>query len=706
MRRLTIALFYALVPALCAMAADAHTQARLLLDLATARPGDTVLAGVHLRMDPNWHTYWRNPGASGMATTIHWDLPTGVTAGAIKWPLPDKLPEQDLTTYVYHDETVLLVPLTISADAKGDLKISAKVAWLECEVQCLPGSDEVSANLKVSETNQVSPNAVFLQSWLKRVPQQDLSLVPASWWDGPAQGSKRKLILQWKTVAGSEEPDFYPDAAKVFEITGETEVLTAPPGHVRLRKTVQKLSDWPTEVSGVVATGNRSERTGYEVRVPIADFEGAAVQKSTAANPSNSPANQLWKILLSAFIGGLILNIMPCVLPVIALKVLGFVSQANDNPARVRKMGLIYALGVWTSFALMAGLVIGVKAAGHQAGWGMQFANPQFLVILTILITLVALNLFGLFEITPGGAVMDKAGGLASRGGASGAFFNGVLATILATPCTAPFLGAALGFAFAANAGTILLVFTFVAAGLAAPYVLLSWNPSWLKFLPKPGVWMDRFKVAMGFPMLATAAWLFSLTQGHYGGKTLWFMLFLILLGMAVWIYGQFVQRSTSRRFPALVVVILLVAGGYVFALEKQMQWRSAEAPASPTAPLSKNGIPWEPWSEQAVAQARAQGRPVLVDFTADWCLTCQANKKFAIEIPSVRSRLKEIDAVTLLGDYTRLPAEITRELQRFGRAGVPLVLVYPRNQEQPPIVLPEALTPGMVLDALDRAAR
>jgi thiol:disulfide interchange protein DsbD len=705
MRRLTIALFY-FVAVLCAMAAGSHTRVRLVLDAATARPGDTVLAGIHLQMDPNWHTYWRNPGASGMATTIKWELPAGITAGEIKWPLPDKLPEQDLTTYIYHDETVLLVPLTISADAKGPLQISAKISWLECEVQCVPGSDQVSTTLQITQTNQPSADAAFLRSWMQRVPRQDLTLMPVAWWDGPAQGSTRKIILQWNTSAQVANPDLFPDAAKTFEVGGETEVLKAPPGALRLRKVVQKLSGWPTELSGVVVGGEGTQRTGYEIRVPIGDSESAAATKTHSSSAPGSPRSQLWKILLSAFIGGLILNIMPCVLPVIALKILGFVSQANDNPARVRKMGLIYGVGVWTSFALLAGLVIGVKAAGHQAGWGMQFANPQFLVVLTILVTLVALNLFGLFEITPGGAVMDKAGGLASRGGASGAFFNGVLATVLATPCTAPFLGAALGFAFAADAGTILLVFSTVALGLAAPYIILSWNPGWLKFIPKPGVWMDHFKVAMGFPMLATAAWLFSLTQGHYGGKTLWLLLFLVGLAMAAWLYGQFVQRTSSRRLPALLAVGILLASGYLVALEGQMQWRSAQPDAVSSAISTKGGIPWEPWSADAVNRAQSQGRPVLVDFTADWCLTCQANKKFAIEIPSVRSRLKEIDAVTLLGDYTRLPPDITKELQRFGRAGVPLVLVYPKNSEQPPIVLPEALTPGLVLDALDRASR
>jgi thiol:disulfide interchange protein DsbD len=413
-------------------------------------------------------------------------------------------------------------------------------------------------------------------------------------------------------------------------------------------------------------------------------------------------------MLLYAFIGGLILNIMPCVLPVIALKILGFVSEARSEPRRVRNLGLIYALGVLVSFLALAAVVIGVKAAGHHAGWGMQFGSPVFVVCLTTLVTLVALNLFGVFEVTLGGRALDAAGGLASKHGAAGAFFNGVLATMLATPCSAPFLSIALGFAFAQKAPVILLMFLAVGVGLAAPYVVLSWNPAWLKFLPKPGAWMEKFKIAMGFPMLATAMWLFNLAAGSYGKSVLWLGVFLVLVAFAAWIFGEFVQRGRARKGIALVIALILLIGGYAFALENQLRWREPVTEADATGSLkeSAEGIDWQRWSPEAVAKAHSEGRPVIVDFTADWCLTCQVNKKTSIEIPSVRAKLKSMNAVALLGDYTRFPDNITTELNRFSRAGVPLVLVYPKNPDADPIVLPEILTPGIVLDALDRAAR
>jgi thiol:disulfide interchange protein DsbD len=416
-------------------------------------------------------------------------------------------------------------------------------------------------------------------------------------------------------------------------------------------------------------------------------------------------------MLLYAFIGGLILNIMPCVMPVIALKILGFVSEARSEPRRVRNLGLIYALGVLASFLALAAVVIGVKAAGHHAGWGMQFGSPIFIVCLTTLVTLVALNLFGVFEVTLGGRTLNTAGELASKHGAPGAFFNGALATALATPCTAPFLGVALGFAFAQSALLIVLVFLTVGLGLAAPYVLLSCNPALLKFLPKPGAWMEKFKIAMGFPMLATVMWLLHVAASDYGRGVFWLGIFLVIVAFAAWIFGEFIQRGRKGKGIAFAVVLILLAGSYAYALEDKLHWR--EMISETDAVKSSGGIDWQQWSPAAVVQARAAGKPVLVDFTASWCVTCNAIIKPALENQSVSAKLKEMDAVVLLADYTRTPSAITDEISKYGGAGVPLVLVYPKNPDSAPIVLPQPsplqLPSGYsktVVDALNRAAQ
>ena len=290
---------------------------------------------------------------------------------------------------------------------------------------------------------------------------------------------------------------------------------------------------------------------------------------------------------------------------------------------------------------------------------------------------------------------MHRADRLAAQHGAAGAFFNGVLATVLATPCTAPFLGVALGFAFAQPAATIVLFFLTIAGGLATPYVLLSWQPAWLKFLPKPGAWMENFKIAMGFPMLGTAVWLASLAGTFYGERTWWLGVFLVFVGAAAWVYGHFMQRGERRRGLAALTLGALLVTGYLWPLEEQLRWRSPERrnEARSSVQHAPAGYPWQSWSAEAVATARAAGHPVIVDFTAKWCLTCNLTVKPALGNQRVTQKLGEIRAVALLGDYTESPPEMTEELKRFQRAGVPLVLVYPRDATKPPMVLPEPVS-------------
>jgi thiol:disulfide interchange protein len=691
----------------------AHTQVQLLLSADTAKPGDTILVGVDMKMDVGWHTYWKNSGAAGLPTKIEWQLPPGVTAGEIQWPLPKKLPPAEVTTYGYENEVMFLVPLTIATNLPaGPIDLRANVSWLECKEVCILANQDVEAKLNIGSETKTSADAAAIESWEKQVPQTNANYQFQAWWEKATNNDTRAFVMNnLSGVADKniklDSVDFFPDASDQFEIQAPTEIISAYSGEIRLRKSVKKFSgEWPKEISGVIVIDSGKLRFGSDVTFLVA--ENAPADETISADNGASQTPALPLMLLYAFIGGLVLNIMPCVLPVIALKILGFVSEANSSPRRVRALGGIYAVGVLFSFLVLAAIVIGVKAAGHQASWGMQFGSPIFIVCLTTLVTLVALNLFGVFEVTLGGKTLDAAGNLASRHGASGAFFNGVLATTLATPCTAPFLAPALGFAFSQSAATIIFIFLFVGLGLASPYVLLSWNPAWLKFLPKPGAWMEKFKIAMGFPMLATVVWLFNTATASYGKNVLWLGVFLVVIAFAAWIFGEFFQRGRKHKTIAAIVTLILLIGGYVFALEKELDWRTAmpEAGAMGSLKESADGIDWQRWSPEAVAQARADGKIVLVDFTADWCLTCQVNKKTSIEISSVRQKIKDLNAVAFTGDYTRTPGNITAELNRYNRAGVPLVLVYPKNPDAQPIVLPEVLTPNIVLNALNQAAQ
>jgi thiol:disulfide interchange protein/DsbC/DsbD-like thiol-disulfide interchange protein len=682
-------------------ARGAATKVDLILSADAARPGDIVMAGIRMKMQPGWHTYWRNPGDAGIATSVKWTLPPGVTAGEIQWPVPEKLITAPLTSYEYSDEVILLVPLKIAAGtAAGPLELKAGVKWQECSDLCVLGQTEITASLAVGPELKPSDDAAVINLAATKLPETGAKLVASAHWE--SEGKERPMILAWPAAKQPAEADFFPYENDNYTVEGQTERLPETAGEIRLRKLVGKSGDvWPVKIDGLLMT--RADTGGaWQAREISLTLPALAevVAPAPAPMPLPSANDSLIVELVFAFLGGLILNIMPCVLPVIALKVLGFVNQAREAPAQVRKLGLIYGAGVLASFLVLAGVDLAIQRAGGLASWSSAFQNPQFRVIITTLITLVALNLFGVFEITLGGGTLSAAGNLAAKQGAAGAFFNGVLATAFALPCTAPVLAGAVGFALTQPPAALVLIFLAVGAGLAAPFVLLCWNPGWLRFLPKPGLWMQRFKVAMGFIMLATAMWLFWVTATRLGKSgVLWFGLFLVILSLAAWIWGEFAQRGAKRTGLAMAISLLFVASGYGFILEGQLHWRSPQT-------VQQDSLDWQPWSDAAVAKARAAGHPVLVDFTADTCINCQVNKLTSIDIQRTREKLKEINAVTLEGDFTDEDPAIARELRQFGRPGVPLVLVYPADASRPPIVLPPALTPGIVLDALDKAAQ
>jgi thiol:disulfide interchange protein DsbD len=647
-------------------------------------------------MPPPWHTYWRNGGDAGQATEIKWTLPKGVTAGEINWPLPaketDTAGDTSLVTYIYMNQVVLLVPLTLDKSLRpGPLTLAASVKWMECSDICVMADKEVTATLTIGDAAKPSSDAAIIANWRKKVPQPDNDFNFTAHWDSaPPKDNARGLIIDWNVMLVA---DFYPYANTNFEVEGMTETSQPTPRSFCLRKIVKKSEgNWPEQIDGIMVGGGAG---GVEVHLKI-----QASAPSTAAPIPAAPAQtgSLLVMLLLAFLGGLILNVMPCVLPVIALKVLGFVNQSKEEPRRVRQLGAVYGLGVLVSFLVLAGLSIGAQRAGGVANWGDAFRNPQFQIILTILMTLIALNLFGVFEITLGGKALGAAGELSARPGFPGAFFNGVLATLLATPCTAPFLGVALAFAFMQSPLVTILVFLAAGLGLAFPFVVLCWNPRLLKLLPKPGAWMEKFKNAMGFPMLATAVWLMWVSSSRED-DALWLGLFLVALALAAWIWGQFVQSGARRRALAAVICLLLIGADYGIILEGQLQWRSP--PQTKTT-----GIDWKVWSAEAVEEARRAGHPVLVDFTARSCLTCKLNLASSLEIGRTRAKLKQIGAVAFKADDTREDPVIGRELRRFNTSGVPLVLVYSKNLGKEPQVLPTFLTPAIVLNALDQATK
>lgn len=419
-----------------------------------------------------------------------------------------------------------------------------------------------------------------------------------------------------------------------------------------------------------------------------------------------------------AIIGGLLLNIMPCVLPVIALKVFGLVKMAGDEPKKIRRLGWMFSLGILVSFLVLALIVILLKVAGQQVGWGFQFQEPIFVIVMSALVFAFGLSLFGVFEIRlPGVAVagvsavitqQDHKGG---KGYAS-SFAEGVFATILATPCTAPFLGSALGFAFAQPVGIILLIFATVAFGMALPYLLLTARPAWQRFMPKPGAWMETAKQFMGFLMMATLLWLLYILGKQLGMEgVIWTGAFLLMIGMACWVVGRFATLTASRAavWTTWVAAFVLAIGGYLAFIEGALDVRAAIAGtpvvSSAAGDTRSDEVVWEPFSLPALEVYLQKERPVFVDFTAEWCLTCKVNERTIIADRRVQDKLRSSGVATIKADWTNRNPAITRMLAKFGRAGVPLYVLFPRGRPNEPIILPEVLTPTILLDALERAA-
>ena len=679
--------------------AQTQTKARLLLERSETPPGSSLDAAVELTMAPEWHTYWRNPsesGGAGLATRIRWNLPTGITADPILWPVPKQLEEAAGVTQIFEGVTVLLIPLHVASNAPpGEIEIVGRVSWLECHEECVPGQAEVRARLRIGSAVTPSDDAPKFVQARSLLPASDPKPTAVARWEGETTEKERALLIDWTTAA--KTADFYAYETSEAEVLARTERPGGTPaGTIRIRKKVNKGdTGWPTKVTGLlVAEPNTANQKGFEVELSI---QAPTTEAASEAVPFSWTA--LLPMLGAALLGGLILNIMPCVLPVIALKVLSFVRQSGSNPARVRKLGIVYGLGVLASFLVLALVLLGLQAAGKDANWSTAFQSPTFRVLLCILMVLVSLNLFGVFEVALEGKAITSATAIIRREGPGAAFFNGVLAAVLATPCTAPFLATAVAFAFTQPPLVLILIFLTVGLGLALPFVLLCWQPAWLKLLPRPGDWMVRFKVAMGFPMLGTAIWIFWFTATRMGGSgVLWLGLFLVVVSAAAWAWGEFGQRA-GRPLVGGLTALALLAGGYFGLMEGALDWRT---PASERHPK----INWQAWSPSAVNAARAAGHPVLVDFTADNCANCKFNLVRSIEIASTIERLRKGGFVTLAGDFTDANSDIAAELKRYSRRGVPLVLVYPKDPNQPPRVLPTVFTPAEIHEALDWAAR
>jgi thiol:disulfide interchange protein DsbD len=672
-----------------------HVEAELIAEKSAARPGKPVTVGLKLRMEPHWHTYWKNPGDSGLPTKIEWVLPAGWKAGPIQWPYPHPLPVGPLLNYGYEDEVVLLSELTPPADAApGNAPIKARAEWLVCKDICIPEKGELDLVIPVAANE--APGNARVEAAIAR-SRNTLPVEAPGWkFDSSMQG--RTLHVRLTPPEGVSAPGklrFFPEREGLIEPAAPQKV-TRDGRAVRIEmKLAEPAVAGVTTVKGVAVSDagwpGTADRKAIEVAAPLGAPMGVAAGSVSGAGSPGVGTSAL-AALFFAFIGGVLLNLMPCVFPVLGIKVMGFVEHAHGEPRVMRVQGLVFTAGVLVSFIALAAIMLSLRAAGTQLGWGFQLQSPVVVTLLAVLFFVLALNLSGVFEW--GAFAQSLTSNLSARGRYADAFLSGVLATIVATPCTAPFMGAAVGFTLTQDAFSALLVFLVLGLGMALPVLLLSLFPRLLRALPRPGPWMETFKQVLAFPLYATVAWL-AWVLGALGGIDTIFALLagLVLVAMGAWFYGRWAHAGGIWQ-PAIAVMLAVV--GIAVA------WPGPVTAPGVEAPPKAGEIAWQPWSPEEVRRLTESGRPVFVDFTAAWCVTCQVNKRIALNNSDVVKSFAAHGVTALKADWTRQDPRITAELAKLGRNAVPVYAIYMPGGEAPRL-LPELLTPSLVLAEIQR---
>jgi thiol:disulfide interchange protein DsbD len=694
-------------PALAQAVDTGHIEAELVARDASVTPGATTYVALRQKIDQGWHTYWRNSGDSGQATDITWTLPAGWTAGDIVWPTPHRQKIGPLMNYGYQGEVLLPVPLTVPASARRgeSVTLKAHADFLVCEQICVPEQADLSITLPVAD-GAAPPD----QKWGAAV-SRTLAQAPkpaglaAAFAKGP---EKLTLAIAGAPLKGADFSDayFFPFDGTVIEHAQPQAIERGPEG-LTLTLTpgaAFRSSPGPSRLDGVLALGGQA----YEISAtPGPAPAGASGLGPPPAAPNGGGGAGGSKLGLAtaaglAFLGGLILNLMPCVFPILAMKAASLAGHAHDRQA-ARGQGLAFLAGVLATFLALAGLLIALRAGGDAVGWGFQLQSPPVVAGLALLMLAVALNLSGVFEV--GTSLQGAGAGLAAKGGLAGAFFTGALAVVVAAPCTAPFMAPALGWALTQSAPAALAIFLALGLGFALPFAAAAFVPGLLTRLPRPGPWMDGFKKLLAFPMYGAAAWLTWVLTLQAGDPAL-ARLFAaaVILALAAWLLGNAQRRRAGGGKPFVLAGLggVLALGAVLAAL--YAPYGEPAAAGETGSAQAATAVPYEAYSAERLAALRAEGKPVFVNFTAAWCVTCQVNERLALSRQAVADAFAETGAVYLKADWTRKDPIIAAELARHGRAGVPLYLVYGAKGGEG-VILPQMLTEGLVVKALKDAA-
>jgi len=682
--------------ALAAPVRTAHVEAELVAAQTALVPGAPSTVALRLKMDRGWHSYWRNPGDSGLPTTIAWTLPAGLTAGAIEWPAPRALPVGPLVNYGYEDEVFLLTQITVAPGfAASSANLAARADWLVCKEICIPeGADLVLAL-------PVAPSATPDPRWGAKIASVRAALPrPLENWTVSAAGQGAQVALSLRPGAGTDDPGqirFFPYTEGKIESSGRQSLAQDGPAlTLTLPVASQRVGEFK-RVEGVLTSSKGfGGRDAVTIDVPL---EGAVVAGASppgatapplAVSADSTNRISVWLALLFALAGGALLNLMPCVFPVLSLKVLGFASHGGGIAA-MRAHGLAFAAGVVASFVALAGLLIALRAAGQQLGWGFQLQSPAIIVALAILFFVLALNLSGVFEV--GQLLPSSVSSWAARNTYANDALSGMVAVVVASPCSAPFMGAALGYALAENDASTLAIFAALGVGMALPYLLLAYFPAWRQRLPRPGPWMVRLKQLLAFPLYGTVIWLAWVLSIQLDNNAVARLLAtLLLIGFSLWAWQTMRSGATrSWGIAALVGLVGAVAVGWPVAVAV------ATDAVAPKAVAAERG-PWQDFTPQRLRQLTDAGRTVFVDFTAAWCVTCQVNK-LALNSDTVQQAFAQRNVALLRADWTRRDPVIGQALAALGRNGIPVYVLYRPGRE--PLLLPEVLQKSTITDAL-----
>jgi thiol:disulfide interchange protein DsbD len=670
-----------------------HSEAQLVAEVSAVRPGEAFTVALRLLMDKDWHSYWRNPGDAGTPTSIEWSLDPGFQADSMQWPYPEAIAAPPLMSFGYRDEVFLLVEITPPQDlvSGATLLLEGEAYWLICTDICLPAEQHVTLELPVAESARLD------ERWASTfAATRDLLPKLIDGWETEAQSTGNGYTLQVRSVNGRS---LWGGSPHYFSIDEAVVAAAAPQSVIRdggsltIHLIESSYASGPaTRLNGVLVApeGETWDQAGrfraLAVDVPVSQTSGGPTPLNREA-----AAVTFAMALVFAFLGGLLLNLMPCVFPILSIKVLGFVHRGGEARFKAGAHGLAFGVGVILSFCVLAAMILMIRAGGSRLGWGFQLQSPVFVAAMAILFFGLALNLMGVFEV---GTLMARFGGrVAQPEGLGDSFASGVLATVIATPCTAPFMGAALGFALMQPTWETMLVFAVLGLGMAAPYVVLSMSPALLGLLPRPGAWMETLRQLLAFPLLGTVIWLiwvFGRQTGVNGAAHL--LAALMLLSFAGWIIGRWKFQVVGMRTRLLTRSVAVAA----LTLGVALVVRGSRG---------EDGVigssHWQPFSQELVQQLRSEGQPVFVDFTAAWCLSCQVNERVVLSSSTVKTAFAESNVAALQADWTRFDLAITEALESFGRSGVPLYVLYPADQERPPLILPTILTKKGVLEAL-----